>query len=244
MLAVFAVAAYFAVMTFTLKHYLVAIIAMAAFSSCGTLRKITSKDASAHKPVAKKVPQHEITFLDNIEVKPGQIVTSKHKTSGMKNSPVVYAASGGLPSNIEKMDWLQLKYAIVMDAAVETLINLDLFKKIEEWWGTKYCLGGSTKNCIDCSAFSLTIMRDVYGINLPRTSQEQYNQSERIALEDLKEGDLVFFNTSGREVSHVGIYVANNKFLQASTSSGVTITDLNDKYWQPRYVGAGRVRKY
>jgi cell wall-associated NlpC family hydrolase len=233
-------------MTVDVKYLLVIISGVVALSSCSSLRKMNSKDASVSKPVVKKNPTHKITFLDNIEVRPGQMITSQHKTSGLSNSPVVYAESKlkATSSNIEKADWLQLKYAIIMDAAVETVNNLDLLKKIDEWWGTKYCMGGSTKNCIDCSAFTSVIMREVYSITLPRTAQEQYNQSEHIALEELKEGDLVFFHTSGRAVSHVGVYIANNKFLQASTSGGVTITDLNDKYWQPRFRGAGRVRRY
>lgn len=233
-------------MTVDVKYLLVIISGVVALSSCSSLRKMNSKDASTSKPVVKKNPPHKITFLDNIEVRPGQMITSQHKTSGLSNSPVVYAESKLIasPSNIEKADWLQLKYAIIMDAAVETVNNLDLLRKIDEWWGTKYCMGGSTKTCIDCSAFTSVIMRDVYGVALPRTAQEQYDQSEHIAIEDLKEGDLVFFHTSGRAISHVGVYIANNKFLQASTSGGVTITDLNDKYWQPRFRGAGRVRKY
>ena len=231
-------------MAANLKYYFFIITGLVVFSSCSSLRKIGSKDASTNKPIVKNNTPHKITFLDNIEVRPGQIITSQHKTSGIRNSPVVYAESNSLSSTIEKADWLQLKYAIVMDAAVETLTNISLFRKIDEWWGTKYCMGGSTKSCIDCSAFSVVVMRDVYDINLPRTAQEQYNQSDHIAVEDLKEGDLVFFHTSGRDVSHVGIYLANNKFLQASTSGGVTITDMNDKYWQPRFKGAGRVRKY
>lgn len=231
-------------MTVDFKHYLIIIVGLAALSSCSTLRKIDSKDGSRSKPIVKNNLQHKITFLDNIEVRPGQMITSQHKTSGMNNSPVVYAESKLPIANIEKADWVQLKYAIIMDAAVETLTNVELFRKIDEWWGTKYCMGGSTKNCIDCSALCVMIMRDIYGINVPRTAQEQYNQSEHIALEELKEGDLVFFHTQGREVSHVGIYMANNKFLQASTSAGVTITDMNDKYWQPRFKGGGRVRKY
>ncbi len=234
-------------MTVRLKYTLVIITGFVMLSSCSSLRKINSKDASINKPIVKNNATHKITFLDNIEVRPGQIITSKHKTSGItNNSPVVYAESKlkNSQNNIEKANFLQMKYAIVMDAAVETITNLDLFKKIDEWWGTKYCMGGSTKSCIDCSAFTSVIMREIYGVNLPRTAQEQYNQSEHIALEDLKEGDLVFFHTKGREISHVGVYLANNKFLQASTSGGVTITDLNDKYWQTRFKGAGRVRQY
>jgi lipoprotein Spr len=78
---------------------------------------------------------------------------------------------------------------------------------------------------------------------LPRTSQEQFKESRRVELEDLQEGDLVFFG-SGRSISHVGVYLQNNKFVHASTSQGVTITDLNDKYWKPRFVGGGRLRLF
>ena len=124
---------------------------------------------------------------------------------------------------------------------VEKLNNIPLLEVIDRWWGTKYCLGGKTDNCIDCSAFTQIIMRDVYRIMVPRTSQEQFNTAEKIELEDLREGDLVFFNTGGKEVSHVGVYLLNNKFVHAATSGGVMISDLNDKYWQPRFRGAGRV---
>ena len=102
-------------------------------------------------------------------------------------------------------------------------------------------MGGSTKNCIDCSAFTQMIMQNVYNINIPRTAQEQYNSSQQINTEDLTEGDLVFFYTSGsRDITHAGIYLLNNKFVHAATSGGVMVSDLNDIYWKPRYRGAGR----
>ena len=144
--------------------------------------------------------------------------------------------------DIERADWLQLKYAIMLDANVEKLNNVSMLKTIDDWWGTRYCMGGSTKNCIDCSAFTQVVLQDVYGASLPRTAQEQFNYTERVTLEDLSEGDLVFFNTSGRGISHVGIYLHNNKFVHAATSGGVMVSDLNDSYWQPRFRGAGRVR--
>eukprot|EP00456_Euglypha_rotunda_P080947 TRINITY_DN78759_c0_g1_i1.p1 TRINITY_DN78759_c0_g1~~TRINITY_DN78759_c0_g1_i1.p1 ORF type:complete len:114 (+),score=7.57 TRINITY_DN78759_c0_g1_i1:198-539(+) len=104
-------------------------------------------------------------------------------------------------------------------------------------------MGGATEDCIDCSAFTQIILRDVYQLSLPRTSQEQYALAEKVELEDLREGDLVFFNTGGKDVSHVGIYLLNNKFVHAATSGGVMISDLNEKYWQPKFRGAGRIRK-
>ena len=83
-------------------------------------------------------------------------------------------------------------------------------------------------------------MRTVYGINVPRTAQQQYDFSKHINDNDLQEGDLVFFK-SGHSITHVGLYMGNYKFVNASTSSGVMISDLNDNYWSKKYAGAGRV---
>ncbi|MDE3235582.1 MAG: C40 family peptidase [Bacteroidota bacterium] len=231
------------------KVVLLGIMVVFLMASCKSLRKITSKDNGTARPVAVK--KHNRKFMDGIEVTPGTVVTSKHKISASKHKASQTDVSltnpyPGLNANLEKADFLQLKYAIILDATVEKLTNLSLLQKMDEWWGTKYCLGGSTKNCIDCSAFTQTILRDVYNVPLPRTAQEQYNMAEKIDDADLKEADLVFFHTGGRrsrEISHVGVYIANNKFANASTSGGVTISDLNDPYWKSRYKGAGRVLK-
>jgi lipoprotein Spr len=75
---------------------------------------------------------------------------------------------------------------------------------------------------------------------LPRTSREQAAYCKEIQKEELKEGDLVFFNT-GRGISHVGLYMANNKFVHASTSMGVVISSLDEPYWKRRYVKSGRL---
>jgi|YelNatPaOPRAMG01_1025707.scaffolds.fasta_scaffold12781_2 cell wall-associated NlpC family hydrolase len=215
-------------------------------TSCKTLRKITAHDnslANSQKVSKAGNPQ----FIDGIEVTPGNVVNTRHKTnaSKIKNLNTTNEDTRNWV-NIEKANWLQVKYAIILDATVEKLTDIALLQKIEEWWGTNYCLGGSTKNCIDCSALTFIIMRDVYGVNLPRTAQEQYNFSTKIPDDSLQEGDLVFFHTGGRrsrQISHVGIYVANNKFVNASSSGGVTISDLNDPYWKHAYRGAGRVRQ-
>lgn len=186
-----------------------------------------------------------------MSVRPGQVVTSKHdmrpsmpsyrvrKKQRDEYNANIHTSQNAL--DIEKADFLQLKYAIVLDATVEKLTNVNLLKSIDEWWGTSYCYGGSTKDCIDCSAFTQMMMQNVYNVNVARTAQEQYTSGKQINLEDLGEGDLVFFNTTGgREITHVGIYLFNNKFVHAATSNGVMVSDLNDIYWKPRYRGAGR----
>ncbi len=227
------------------KYLLVLAAFVALFSGCKALKKIAAKDVSVHTSANKK--QHKPTndFL-NIEVSPGSVVTSKHKTSGIKkngNDNQYDQLLINSDASIEKMSFLQLKYAIFMNATVEALNNLSLLNKIEEWWGTNYCMGGTTKTCIDCSAFSSLLLKEVFKISLPRTAQEQYAICDKIETADLKQGDLVFFHTQGRAVSHVGVYLINNKFVHASTSNGVTITDLNDAYWLPKFIGAGRINK-
>lgn len=238
-----------------MKYYkiiLTGIAGLVLLTSCESLRRITAKDNSTAVHKTRKTSRKNVEFINEIEVTPGSSVTSRHRTASSKhlNEKETFSYTAPDPEfknvNIEKVDWLQLKYAVRMDATVEKLANIPLLKKMEEWWGTKYCMGGNTKNCIDCSAFTQTVMADVYNVSLPRTAQEQYNMSERLDDNDLKEGDLVFFHTGGRrskDISHVGIYMTNNKFANASTSGGVTISDLNDPYWKIRFVGAGRVIK-
>lgn len=187
-------------------------------------------------------------FLDNIEVTPGSVVTSKQKSSSANTRNIsadnIRPKSDDPLFNVQNASYLQLKYSVLIGVPVERLSNIGLLDIIDKWWGTKYCLGGSTENCLDCSAFTQILFRDVYNTNLPRTAQEQYNASQKIEDGQLQEGDLVFFHTSGRHsrsITHVGVYLQNNKFVHAATSGGVMISDLNEKYWQPKFKGGGRL---
>lgn len=237
-----------------IQNLTIALSVILVLTSCHALRSITSRDnGSATKRIKKNESASKRGFIDGIEVTPGSVVTSKIKTGNAakksKNDYGTTQSSGKADSRllsfgIENANMLQLKYAIATNATVEKMTNIPLLEDIDKWWGTKYCLGGNTENCIDCSAFTQILLKDVYDISLPRTAQEQYDLAEKIDLEDLQEGDLVFFHTSGKHnhISHVGVYMLNNKFVHAATSGGVMISDLNDPYWQPRFRGAGRVK--
>jgi lipoprotein Spr len=237
---------------------------MAILSSCTTMSKfsqsVKAKTAQLKaKPkrnlpavVAVPEPNNEsienIEFLDNISVKPGRVYMKK-ASHALEAEPVLVRseASNKMPDNltdVEKANWLQLKYSIQMDIAVEEMNNIPLLQKIDEWWGTPYLYGGSSKRGVDCSYFTLDVMNAIYNTNLKRTAAEQYTQSEKIDWTDLKEGDLIFFKTdASRSITHVGIYMTNNKFVHASTSQGVTISDLSEPYWQKRLYSLGRVPK-
>ena len=112
--------------------------------------------------------------------------------------------------------------------------------------GTPYRFGGMTRSGIDCSAFVLSVYGSATGINLPRISSAQAQEGERVEREQLEKGDLLFFQTRGSRISHVGIVQeitpeGGIKFIHASTSKGVTISSLNEKYWGLRFRFAKRI---
>lgn len=242
---------YFAVIIMRNSYFILSAVLLVLATSCKSIKSISSRDNSTTQKKKVKTSRKDVNFIDNIEVTPGSVVTSKHKTinTGNKANNKAVAIGHTNPDpmvtsvDIEKVDYLQLKYAVLLDATVEKLGNLPLLQTIDRWWGTRYCLGGSTASCIDCSAFTQILVRDAYSLSLPRTAQEQFDYADKIELEDLEEGDLVFFSTSGKRITHVGLYMHNNKFVHAATSGGVMISDLGDTYWKRYFKGCGRVRK-
>jgi len=118
-------------------------------------------------------------------------------------------------------------------------IKQRLYSQHKHWQGTRYQLGGLSKKGIDCSGFVLLTFKEQLGITLPRTTREQAKRGTTISRKQLKAGDLVFFKTSIK-VRHVGIYIEDDKFLHASTSKGVMISELNNSYWRKAYWKAVR----
>lgn len=115
-----------------------------------------------------------------------------------------------------------------------------IYLQHRQWKGTRYVLGGLSKRGVDCSGLVYTTYRDHFGIELPRTTRYQARAGKAVEHSELRAGDLVFFRT-GHKVRHVGIYIEDNRFFHASTSKGVTISELDDYYWRDRYRHARRV---
>ena len=152
-----------------------------------------------------------------------------------------------LKSNVAKfISMITIALIIVVgpfaDQADASSINSSqLVKEASSVIGTKYVYGGTTAKGFDCSGFIGYVYKNV-GLSLPRTSAGMYATGSSVSKKNLQAGDLVFFNTSGRGVSHAGIYIGDGKFIHSSSSKGVSIAKLNDPYyWGSRYIGAKRV---
>ena len=236
------------------KQIIVAILVVASLSSCSAFKQLGT---SLSKPVA--APQKETVntpskFINDIVVAPAVPATTENKIekpivnsrgfslekTEMEEQPVVAPEMIANPAATENVSSLQLKYSVLLNTEVEFLRNEILLQGIDDWYGTRYRLGGTTKKGVDCSAFVGAIYASVFGIALPRTARDQYRSSKHISRTELQEGDLLFFNTR-RGVSHVGIYLQNNKFVHASVSKGVVISDMFEPYYLQRFIGAGRI---
>ena len=108
------------------------------------------------------------------------------------------------------------------------------------WQGTPYQYGGQTLKGVDCSAYVQNAYQHALGYSLPRTTRTQIKKGKKIAKSELKVGDVVFFKIS-RNGFHNGVYIGNSEFIHASSSKGVTISNLNNPYWKRTYLTARRM---
>ncbi|WP_207429519.1 C40 family peptidase [Pedobacter sp. SYSU D00535] len=140
------------------------------------------------------------------------------------------------PDNLAKDYFSQ-----IMGLAVSATENVKLYEFVYDWLGTPYRLGGDTKRGIDCSGFAYQLYEKVFNTVIGNNSRNIFSMVNPINKEELQEGDLVFFKINSRAISHVGVYLGNNKFAHASSSRGVMISNLNESYWKRYYYKGGRL---
>lgn len=144
----------------------------------------------------------------------------------------------------------RLDYKALARASIRLGMDIDLtdnhrlYINAAEWIGTPYRPGGADSHGTDCSGLVYRLYKDTYRIRLPRSTDGQLKESARIASRNLREGDLVFFTSraSRKKVAHVGIYLKNGKFIHASTSRGVIVSNLQENYYTQHWLCGGRVR--
>ncbi len=113
---------------------------------------------------------------------------------------------------------------------------------ISDWYGVTYRYGGADKHGIDCSHFAAKLYADVYNKKIAGAANTIEPLTSTVKTEDMQVGDLVFFKIQQNKVSHVGVYIGNNKFVHASTKLGVIISDLNEPYYKKYFYKAGKLK--
>lgn len=214
------------------RKLIVPFLALCSLSACSVSRH------AAKRPVAQRRTDslQQIAFIDGISIR-------RTGHSSVQKAKGYHSAA---PEKISApATSLQSKYAQILDVETDDIADSALFSFIDAWWGTPYRYGGDSRSGIDCSAFVQALYAMVFGIaSLPRTAQEQYEDCKKIRhISRLKEGDLVFFRIHSRRITHVGVYLENDRFVHASFSSGVMISDLRDPYWMRYYAGGGEPRE-
>ncbi|MEI6847588.1 MAG: C40 family peptidase [Chlorobiaceae bacterium] len=115
------------------------------------------------------------------------------------------------------------------------------FTNVVQYFGTRYRSGGQTPAGFDCSGFVRFMFDKAFNMELPRSSREMAGIGNKVNKNDLRPGDLVFFQTKGQRINHVGIFIGNDTFVHSSLSKGITEDQLKQKYFQKRFAGAVRL---
>lgn len=197
-----------------MKRLLIVLSAMVLFSGCQSLQQFMSRDLEDEDFVIGQLYVDEVVRETPVIARP---VATPRETTSRTTNPL------GLTYSPDD--------------------NAELYEVVNDWLGVPYKYGGTDRDGIDCSAFVGVVYRQVYKINLHRTSNDMLRDVELIGRSQIQEGDILFFTNSKGKVSHVGVYLKDDLFAHSSTSNGVSVSNLNDSYWQKHFYKGGRVNK-
>jgi cell wall-associated NlpC family hydrolase len=191
-----------------------AVLAVLALAGCGTSAPRFRTAEAEESTMARRIREEE-TREDDRRVDVGKI--RRRLTPSVKPRP---AEEHPLPAGLNR------------DRMLVSIVS---------HLGIPYLYGGTGKKGMDCSAFTSKVYESAVRTSIPRSTAEQFERGADVEREDLRFGDLVFFNTTGRNPSHVGIYIEDDLFAHASVSYGVTISSMESSYYHNRFVGARRI---
>ncbi len=132
-------------------------------------------------------------------------------------------------------------YSELIGVSEKEITNIPLYEFIDEWYGVPYKYNGDSKKGIDCSGLAELIYASVYKKTIKGSAEAIFNQCKEVKRKDLKEGDLLFFKIESKNISHIAVYLQNNRFVHASSKKGVRIDSLDDPYIGKYFYKAGKL---
>lgn len=225
--------------------FFILLLVLSVVTGCGPASpRFVSKDPHAKSTAKEKKEKSEgVRFSSTVVEEETKEDDKKVDVKSVEQRFAVNAA----PASVEKVNPPKGEIAPPSPATDTAPVSPAGFGKqkmmdaILGWMGTPYAYGGSSKGGIDCSGFAREIFRESAGMELPRTTEDQSKLGTPVSKDDLKFGDLVFFNTTGQDPSHVGIYIGDEMFAHSSVSFGVTLSSMYSSYYKKRYTSARRV---
>ncbi len=193
----------------------------------------TSKQSVVNVPVFNEVCKLALSHLEAAKVLLKctlPLMLSILFLTGCSNTP-----------NYVNQSTQSIPLASPVDLTNQSKVKSRLLSQYQDWKGTPYRYGGTSRKGVDCSAFVQNTFHSQLGYKLPRTTRTQIKTGSKIAKSNLKVGDIVFFKTSSKSL-HNGIYIGKSEFIHASSSKGVTISSLDNQYWQKTYLTSIRIR--
>jgi lipoprotein Spr len=170
---------------------------------------------------------------------------TQHRTASTHQDPKVaqkdHETRGKDNHAAASLGYYRQKFAPLIGVPASQINNVQLYSFIDSWMYAPYRYGGNSKQGVDCSNLSALLFREVYDKNISGSSATIYKETIPISKSDLQEGDCVFFKINTENISHMGVYLANHKFVHATTKAGVIISDLDEPYYRKYFFAAGRV---